>query len=106
MKVDNDFECKNGILLVILAENFEHGGHEGVGVGFKDLLLRQTMCRLEDNMAKTLLWGLCREAARCRFEQRDKCWNDVFQEEGIVEVLEEIEQFFEIECNCELCLGI
>lgn len=57
-------------------------------------------------MAKTLLWCICGKAAWCGVEDTDKGGDDVFEKEGIVEVLEEVEQFFELECDGELCLGV
>lgn len=69
MKVDDDLERKNSIVLVVVAKDIEHGGHEGVGVGFEVFLLRETMYGFESDMAKTLLWCFCGEAAWCGIEQ-------------------------------------
>lgn len=88
VKIDDDLEGQDSIVLVVVAKHVKHGGHEGVGVGLEHLLLWQAMSCLEDDMTETLLWRVCDEAAWCGFEESDVGGDDVLEEEGVVEVLE------------------
>lgn len=106
VEIDDDLECQDGIVLVVVAKDVEHGGHEAVGVGLEHFLLWETMCGLEDNVSEPLLGCLGGEGARRCVEERDKGGNDVFQEQGIVEVLKEVEKLLELESGCELCFGV
>ncbi len=88
MKVDDDFECKDGIVLIVIAKHVEHGRHEGVSIRLQDFLLWKTVGGLEDDVSKTLFWSLCCEAAWRGVERCDERRNDMFEEEGVIEVLE------------------
>ncbi|KAI3486322.1 hypothetical protein L1887_50216 [Cichorium endivia] len=97
MEVDDDLEGEHGIVLVVVAEDVEHGGHEGVCIGFEYVVLGHAMCCFEDDVAEALLGRVCDEAAWCCVEEGDVGGDDVLEEEGVVDVLEEVEEFLELE---------
>lgn len=57
-------------------------------------------------MTEPLLWCIGGEAAWSRVEEGDKGRDDMLEEEGIVEILKEVDEFLEFECGCELCLWV
>lgn len=106
VKVDDDFEREYGIVLVVIAKNVEHGGHEAVCIGFEDLLLWKAVSGLEDHVTKPLFGSVCGEAAGSGIEKGNKGRDDMFEKQGIVEVLEEVKKLLELKSGGQLCFGI
>ena len=73
MKVDDDFEGYNGILLVVVSQDSEHGCHEGTGIRLDELVLWQAVDGLDGDMAETLLGRVGLKACWYRREKLNVC---------------------------------